>query len=73
MTNSRKTSRGPVLIDARARYRAAARWLRNTAIGDTCTTSRKIFRANYYLNQSDRFPDRNGRIFICSYSTDENP
>jgi len=28
--NSRRTSRGPVLIDARARYRAAARRVRNS-------------------------------------------
>jgi len=31
MTNSRRTSRGPGIIDARARYRAAARRLRNTS------------------------------------------
>jgi len=32
MTNSRRPSRGP--IDAKARYRVAARRLRNTAIQD---------------------------------------
>jgi len=32
MTNSRRTSRGPGLIDASARYRAAARRLRNTGL-----------------------------------------
>jgi len=41
MTASRRTSRGPRIIDARARYRAAARRLRNTDLNDfalTCTT-----------------------------------
>jgi len=32
MTHFRRTSRGPVIIDVRARYRAAARRLRNTAL-----------------------------------------
>ena len=41
MTTPRRTSRGPVIIDATARYRAVVRQLRNTGV-DTAKQPSKL-------------------------------
>ena len=52
MTNSKENLSRPGIIDARARYRAAARRLRNTALGDVilATELAVCFRFSAFLS-----------------------